>query len=49
MIQGWKKPKPLSAKKAGRKVDREFEQEVLQECERASNNHIGAGNHMHQI
>lgn len=40
MIQVWKKPKPLSTKKAGRKVDKEFEQEVLLECERVSNNHM---------
>jgi hypothetical protein len=43
MILTWKRPKAPTNKKMGRQVDQEFEEEVLRECEIASNNHMASG------
>jgi hypothetical protein len=43
MILTWKRPKPASLKKMGRQVDHDFEEEVLRECEKASNHHMANG------
>ena len=43
MVLTWKRPKVPSLKKMGRQVDRDFELEVLRECEKASNNHMQNG------
>ncbi len=43
MVLTWKRPKAPSLKKMGRQVDRDFELEVLRECEKASNNHMQNG------
>eukprot|EP00428_Durinskia_dybowskii_P071055 CAMPEP_0170390406 /NCGR_PEP_ID=MMETSP0117_2-20130122/19129_1 /TAXON_ID=400756 /ORGANISM="Durinskia baltica, Strain CSIRO CS-38" /LENGTH=349 /DNA_ID=CAMNT_0010646449 /DNA_START=164 /DNA_END=1213 /DNA_ORIENTATION=+ len=43
MILTWKRPKPASVKKMGRQVDHDFEEEVLRECEKASNHHMANG------
>lgn len=43
MVLTWKRPKAPSMKKMGRQVDRDFELEVLRECEKASNNHMQNG------
>lgn len=43
MVLTWRRPKAPSLKKMGRQVDRNFELEVLRECEKASNNHMQNG------
>jgi hypothetical protein len=43
MILTWKRPKPMSMKKMGRQVDKEFEEEVLAECEKESNRNLSSG------
>ena len=49
MVLTWKRPKAPSLKKMGRQVDREFEEEVLRECEKASNHHIATGGSGKQV